>query len=72
MLMLPCHKPVGHLGGSEDNGKEEEIRDKGGRRKKRRGDKKRKGEGKGGNRRILFLRFIMNYYLNILSGARTG
>lgn len=56
--------------GSEDNGKEEEIRDKEG--EKRRGDKKRKGEGEEGNRRILFLRFIMNYYLNILSGARTG
>lgn len=47
MLMLRYHKPVGHLGGrSEDNGKEEEIRDKEGGEEERR--QKEEGGGEGG------------------------
>lgn len=42
MLTLQSHKPVGHLMGLEDNGKEEEIRRIQGRRRKKKGDKTRK------------------------------
>lgn len=46
MLTLQGHKPVGHLMGLEDNGKEEEIRRIQGRRRKRKRDKIGSGEGR--------------------------